>query len=189
MTITKKPPGDTAIRIALIGAESTGKSTTAHRIGAALQAQRAGRVEVLPETLRQFCSAMQRPPTRHEQARLITDQLAQEAQAMQRSEVVICDSCPYATAMYSELLFEDTSMTAAAREYQKGYLLTFVTWPEFDWQADPHLGMRDGPQAQQRFHQYLIDALARDHLAYMALYGSPSERTERALAAILALIR
>ena len=62
-----------AFVVALLGAESTGKTTLARDIGAALAA-RGLRVEVVGEVLREFCDTHARTPRRDEQAAIAAAQ-------------------------------------------------------------------------------------------------------------------
>ncbi len=59
--------------VALLGAESTGKTTLAGEIGAALAA-RGRRVDVVAEALREFCDRTGRTPRRDEQAAIAAAQ-------------------------------------------------------------------------------------------------------------------
>jgi nicotinamide riboside kinase len=174
-----------AMKVALLGAESTGKSALATALLGQLQLTVRKEVQALPEQLRQFCLRLGRPPTAQEQALLMQEQMLAEARAQKQVDIVLCDSAPLATAIYSELHFCDMSLYPAALDHQRQYDLTFVTWPDFPWQSDPHQGMRDGPQAQQTFHRHLIELMRLENLPFLPCQGSKVERTQQALAAIL----
>ena len=74
-----------AFVVALLGAESTGKTTLAAEIGAALAA-RGIRVEVVAEFLREFCDVHARTPRRDEQTGIAAEQTARIGAAAKRSD-------------------------------------------------------------------------------------------------------
>ena len=172
------------LRISLIGAESSGKTTLARAL--------ADRLPGLwvPELLREFCDLHGRPPRADEQVGLMRAQIAREAQVCalalrQGFAFVVCDSSPLATALYSAQLFEDASLLDEASEYQRGYSLTLVTAIDIPWQADGI--QRDGPQARARFDARLSAELAARGIAFNRLAGGPRGRFADALAALDAL--
>src|SRR6185295_9567756 len=80
-----------AFVVALLGAESTGKTTLAAELGAALAA-RGIAVEVVGEVLREFCDTHARTPRRDEQAAIAAAQSARIAAAARRADVVVADT-------------------------------------------------------------------------------------------------
>lgn len=149
-------------KIAIVGAECTGKTTLAQALGAELSAL------VLPERLRLWCESRGRTPQRDEQAHIVRLQQEDEARAQQEAARrglawVLCDSTPLVTSLYSRLHFADDTLEADALAWQQGYALTFVTGIDVDWVSDPQ---RDGPQARARF-----DALLRELLVSGRLQG------------------
>ena len=78
-----------ALRIAIVGAESTGKSTLAAALAAALAQPGGPRVAWVPELLREWCSRVGRTPQAHEQPGILRAQHASPvaidiAQSLQR---------------------------------------------------------------------------------------------------------
>ncbi len=177
------------VKIAIIGAESTGKSTLVQALFQQLRRTEVQNIVVLPELLRQFCLNRGRTPSAQEQSGLMQEQIEAEARATESAGIVLCDSPPLATAIYSDLHFGDHSLYPLALAHQGSYHLSLLTWPDFPWQQDPHPGMRDGVKAQETFHRRLIERMLQDKLPHLALHGNEVERTNHALAAILALIR
>jgi nicotinamide riboside kinase len=173
----------------MLGAESTGKSTLASALRHELERAGIDAVAVLPELLRQFFLAHNRPPSAAEQAGLMQAQVLAEANASMHSAIVLTDSPPLATALYSDLHYRDDSLYPAALAHQHNYDLVVVTWPDFPWQDDPHPGMRDGPVMQALFHRRLLERLQQDQLPHLIVRGEQMERSKLALEAILALIR
>lgn len=159
--------------VAVLGAESTGKSTLCRELAALLPAL------WVPEALRDFCDRHRRTPRASEQAALMAEQLAREHDALALARArglrwVLVDSAPLATALYSEQLFGDTSLTEAALAHQRSYRHTLLTGLEVPWQADGI--QRDGPQARTDFHRRLVTVLARAQIAHCVLPGNHDER-------------
>ena len=86
------------IRVAILGAESTGKSTLA-----AALAQRHHTLWV-PEYLREFVETEQRLPFEEDQLRIARVQMVREdaaAAAASVRDILFCDTTPFMTALYS----------------------------------------------------------------------------------------
>jgi nicotinamide riboside kinase len=167
--------------IAVIGAECTGKTTLCRAL-----ADLRGGVWV-PEYLREFVDATGRAPHAHEQAQVTAEQIAREAQARRRAldqgqPLLAFDSTPLATALYSQLYFDDGALLDAATRHQRSYGLTLVTDIDLPWEPDG--AQRDGPVMRARFHALLLDWLGRSALPYALLGGSPEARTRTALDAV-----
>ena len=171
------------LRIALVGAECTGKST----LGAAL----AGRLPgvALAECLREFCEARGRTPHAHEQREIVEAQIAREREAVAAAraaglEWVIADSTPLVTAIYSLEYFGDASLIGAAVEHQRGYACTLLAEPDLPWVADGI--QRDGPAVRERVHRALAGLLREHGIAHAPVSGLHAERLDRALGAVFA---
>jgi hypothetical protein len=75
-------------------------------------------------------------------------------------------------AVYSDLVFGDTSLYAAAEAEQRRYGLTLLTALDLPWQAD---GLqRDGPHVREPVDRQLRAALARAGIAFEPVSGSGS---------------
>ena len=122
------------IRVALLGAESTGKTTLAAEIADAMTA-RGYKVKLVTEVLREWCEREQRTPRQDEQATIAHEQ-ARRALAPVAADFVIADTTPLMTAVYSQLLFSDESLHPFAAEHQRHYDLTLLTGLDMPWVAD-----------------------------------------------------
>lgn len=188
------------MNIALLGAESSGKSQLAQALVQELQAllpspgHGGPTVALVPEALRSWCVAHGRTPLAHEQASVAELQLAalHAAQADGGPGAwVVSDTTPLQTAVYSEHYFSDTSLTAWAhhahrQHHAPGQGLTLLMGLDLPWQADGP--WRDGPAVQQA-----IDALLRTHLQQLGLpfqtiYGHGTHRVGAALQAVAAAL-
>jgi nicotinamide riboside kinase len=170
-----------AFVVALLGAESTGKTTLAAAIGAALAA-RGLRVEVVAEALREFCDTHARTPRRDEQAAIAAAQTARIDAAAARAEIVVADTTALMIAVYSDFVFGDESLYADAIVAQRRVDLTLVTALDLPWRAD---GLqRDGAHVREPVDMLLRAALARAGVATATIGGVDSDRLDAALSPI-----
>ena len=167
--------------VALLGAESTGKTTLCAEIGAAL-ADRGWRAAVVGEALREFCDAHARTPRRDEQAAIAATQSARIDAAAARHEIVVADTSALMIAVYSDFLFADAGLYPDALAAQRRCDLTLVTALDLPWQPD---GLqRDGAHVRAPVDGLLRSALAGAGIAFATIAGVRSERVEAALGAI-----
>ena len=168
--------------IALLGAESTGKTTLARQLCDMLIEQGKDAV-VVPEYLREFCDAEGRTPTLREQRRIAKEQTRRIEHAALVHAFVIADTTALMIAVYSDQVFGDTHLDASA---QAAHLrlcdLTLVTALDIPWQPD---GMqRDGPQVREPVDTKLRAALQRAGLPYSVVHGTGAARLQAALACV-----
>ena len=167
-----------AFVVALLGAESTGKTTLASALGERL-ARQGLRTAVVDEALREFCSARGRTPRQDEQAAIAALQSARIAKAARANDVVVADTSALMIAVYSEMVFADTSLYESALAAQRRYGLTLVTALDLPWQAD---GLqRDGPHVRAPVDALLRSALAGAGIAFATVAGVGAARVEAAL--------
>lgn len=164
--------------IALLGAECTGKSTLAQALHTALSA-RGLRVARVPEVLRDWCQQHQRTPQAHEQAAIAQAQARAIEAAAQTSDWVLADTTPLATAIYSDVLFDDTNLYPMALEFAQRCAIHLLCATDLPWVAD---GLqRDGEAARLAFDTRLRAVLTRQHVPYATILGQGEARTQRAL--------
>jgi HTH-type transcriptional regulator, transcriptional repressor of NAD biosynthesis genes len=163
--------------IALLGAESTGKSTLALQLGDALTA-RGHAVHVVPEYLREWCDAKGRVPLQNEQAD-IANQQSQRIGLATTTAVVIADTTALMTAVYSDYLFNDQRLYADALAVQKSYDLTLLMGLDIEWVAD---GLqRDGPHVRDAVDALIRQALQKADIAAPTMYGLGDVRLQASL--------
>jgi len=170
------------MKIALLGAECTGKSTLAQALARRLR-QDGQPVTLVPEYLRQWCEQHGRTPLAQEQASIAQAQSDAIAQ-VSASDWLLCDTTPLMTAVYSSIYFSDDTLLAQALHAQDQFDLTLLCAPDLPWQPDGIL--RDGPALQARTDALLHQVLAQQGLAYRVVRGQGLQRLENALAAISA---
>jgi nicotinamide riboside kinase len=170
-----------AFIVALLGAESSGKTTLAGEIGAALAARGFG-VEVVAEALREFCDTHARTPRRDEQAALAAAQTARIEVAAGRAEIVVADTTALMVAVYSGFVFGDDSLVEAALAAQRRVDLTLLAALDLPWRAD---GLqRDGAHVREPVDAMLRGALARGGIAFTTIAGIGGDRLAAAMRAV-----
>ncbi len=167
--------------VALLGAESTGKTTLAHELGAAL-ALPGRSVTVVPEFLREFCDHHGRMPRQDEQRAIADEQTRRIDAAARDHAIVIADTTALMIAVYSDHVFGDTALYAPALAAHARCGLTLLTGLDLPWQPD---GLqRDGPQVRVPVDTLVRAALSRGGLPYAVVFGSGASRLQSALACV-----
>lgn len=165
-------------RIAIVGAESTGKSWLAQTLTEVLTL-RGLTVQWVPEVLRNWCEREGRTPEPHEQPGIAQAQA--DAVLAIGQGLVISDTTPLVTAVYSHQLFGDQSLYPMALDHQGLYDLTLVTGLDIAWQAH---WLRDSAQARLPIDALVRDALTRSGCDYRVIYGQGLARLNNALLAL-----
>lgn len=169
------------MKIALLGAESTGKTQLSQELAQALR-ERGSTVAVVPEYLREWCVREQRTPRPEEQEGIAREHERRVDEAAASADIVVADTTALMVAIYSAMLFEDGTLYRFALDRQRAYGLTLVTGLDLPWVAD---GLqRDGPHVRGPVDELVRQALGRAGVPYRVVYGSGLERLKNALAAI-----
>ncbi len=168
------------MKIAILGAESTGKTQLAQALSAHWNALGQSALWV-PEVLREWCDRESRTPHQHEQWDIVQEQATRVLQAP-AVDWLIADTTPLMTAIYSELLFADRTLYDFALEHQRHYDITLVMSLDLPWVAD---GLqRDGPHVREPVDRLLRAALEQGENSYRVIRGSGDERMAAALRVI-----
>jgi nicotinamide riboside kinase len=173
--------------IAILGAESTGKTVLAAALAERLQAETGLRCTAVPEWLRLWCDREQRVPRRDEQLEIAKATWSRIEGSAAAHDVVVADTTPLMTAVYSTLLFGDDSLVPYAIACQRRCAATLLTAIDLPWVADGH--QRDGPQVQQPVNALLRRMLDQHGLAYSVVGGAGAARLEHALDAVTPLFK
>jgi nicotinamide riboside kinase len=173
------PALPTGCVIAVLGAESTGKTELARAIAQRLQ-DRGTPATLVGEYLREWCEREGRTPRPGEQQTIASEQ-TRRIEAAAATGVVVADTTAVMTAVYSEQLFDDRSLYADALAAQRRCAITLLTALDLPWVADD---MRDGPHARQPTDTLVRAVLARARLSYAVVHGTGGERLANAWNAI-----
>ena len=167
--------------VAVLGAESTGKTTLCGELGTAFAAE--GRdVVVVDEYLREFCDRHARTPRREEQAAIAAEQTRRIEVAAAQHALVIADTTALMIAVYSDHVFGDRTLYADAERAQRHCAVTLLTALDLPWLADGH--QRDGPHVREPVDRKVRAALARSGVAYSVIGGVGPARLAAARAVI-----
>lgn len=179
------------LRIAIVGTESTGKTTLARELAAALSATAANsagglRVALVEEVLRAWCESERRTPRRDEQRAILLEQHRRIDAAAATHDIVVSDTSALMTHVYSDLLFDDPSLLPLAVERHRGMGATLLTALDLPWVADGH--QRDGEHVRRPVDDRLREVLHRHRLPFSVVAGRGPARLAQALAALRPLL-
>lgn len=176
-----------AFVVALLGAESTGKTTLAHALAEAMR--RPGRrVAVVDEYLREFCARRGRTPARGEQAAIADEQTRRIQAAAADHDLVFADTTALMTAVYSDWVFGDASLYPTAEKAHLACDLTLLMALDIAWQED---GLqRDSAQVREPVDQLIRAALTAAGTGFAVIAGTGAARLAAAVAGVeLAIAR
>jgi nicotinamide riboside kinase len=135
-------------------------------------------VHRVDEYLREWCDAHQRTPRQDEQLHIVETQIARVL-AAPADAVVIADTTPLMTAVYSQMLFNDDSLNALAMAHQAMYDVTLLTGLDVPWVSD---GLqRDGPHVREPVDAAVRHMLGLSDSHYQVVYGTGEQRLNNAL--------
>jgi nicotinamide riboside kinase len=172
--------------IAIVGAESTGKSTLAAALAARIGEQTGLRCTVVAEFLREWCDTEGRTPRIDEQQAIATEQQRRIAAAAAQHDIVVADTTPLMVAIYSQLLFADDTLVPMAIAAQRSAAQTLLTALDLPWVPDGH--QRDGAHVRVPVDRALRALLLEHGLAWSVVGGQGSVRVDRAFDALSPLL-
>jgi nicotinamide riboside kinase len=168
-------------RIALLGAESTGKTQLSTELVAHLRA-RGVTAQAVPEVLRAWCLREGRAPRPEEQLPIAQEQERRVDEAAASADVVIADTSALMVLVYSGMLFEDSDLYRFALARQQAYDATLVMGLDLPWVPD---GLhRDAAQPRESVDAQVRSLLQRAGVPYQVVYGGGPQRLQGALLAL-----
>jgi nicotinamide riboside kinase len=174
--------------IAIVGAESSGKSTLAPALAQRITDETALTCTHVDEHLRTWCEQMGRTPRIDEQRAIAQTQQDRITAAAATHDVVVADTTAAMIAVYSRFVFNDRSLDAwAAGEHARSVQHTLVTALDLPWVAD---GLqRDGAHVRAPIDTMLRELLATHGIGWSLVSGSGTARVDNALDAVAPLLR
>ena len=172
--------------IAIVGAESTGKSTLALVLAQRIAEQTGLRCTVVGEYLRAWCAREGRTPRADEQHAIAAEQQRRIDSATADHDLVVADTMPLMVAVYSQLLFNDSSLLTMAAAAQRKAAVTLLTALDLPWVAD---GLqRDGEHVREPVDRAVRALLEAQGLGWSVVGGQGASRLEQAFAAVTPLL-
>ena len=172
--------------IAIVGAESTGKSTLATALAARVAQATGLSCVAVDEYLREWCDSKGRTPRADEQLAIATEQQRRIDAAAVTHAVVVADTTPLMTAVYSQLLFNDRSLLPLALNSHRAAALTLLMALDLPWVPD---GLqRDGAQVRLPVDRAVRELLTEHGLAWSVVGGIGAARLEQAFDAASPLL-
>jgi NadR type nicotinamide-nucleotide adenylyltransferase len=160
-------------KIAIVGPESTGKSTMS-----AYLAKHYHTIWV-PEFARGYCEKLTEPPTWQDEINMFYGQVALEKELLPKANhLLICDTTFITVKIWSDQMFGKSPqevLDALPNHHYDLYLLLNIDLP---WQDDP---LRDFPNMREHFMQVWYDELDALNANYQLITGTGSERYQNAV--------
>jgi NadR type nicotinamide-nucleotide adenylyltransferase len=164
-------------KIAIVGPESTGKSTMAIDLAKYYQ------VPWVPEYSRYYCEALTTPCTMQDEINMFHGQLALEHSVlvMAETDFVICDTTFLTVKIWSDAFFgksPEIVLDALPKHSYDFYVLLDIDLP---WEDDP---LRDFPNQREHFMEIWHNELQQLGASYKVVSGLGEERFKNAVQVI-----
>lgn len=172
-----------ALRIVVVGAESTGTTTLSRDLADKL------RVPWVPEIGRYYTESIlttDNPWTDDDFYRIGHLQQAYENEMAKRSDgVIVCDTNAVATELWQRRYMGRTTAEMRRIAAADKADLYIITGDEIPFVQD---GIRDGEHIRHRMHQWFIKHITKTGTPYIIVSGSKNERVQAALESSLSII-
>ncbi len=164
------------IKIAVVGPESTGKSTMSAHLAAHYH------TIWVPEFARGYCENLTEPCTWQDEINMFHGQLALEEKLIsQANKLLICDTTFITIKIWSEHMFGKAPQEVLDKLKQHPYDLYLLLDIDMPWQDDP---LRDFPNLREHFMQVWHDELKAINANYKVISGLGHNRYASAIDAI-----
>jgi HTH-type transcriptional repressor of NAD biosynthesis genes len=169
-----------AKRVCVFGPESTGKSTLAQGLAAHFE------TVAVPEYARAHLEARDAVMSAADMPLIARGQMAAEdALARQANRLLICDTDPLTTAIWSEALYGQCAPEVTEAANARRYHLTLLLDVDVPWIEDP---VRYLPENRRAFFDRCEAELIRRDRPYVIIRGHWDARWETAVEAVAALL-
>ena len=169
-------PGPGLIKIAVVGPESTGKSTMS-----AYLAKHYNTVWV-KEFARGYCEKLTQPPTWQDEINMFYGQLALENEILPKAnEILICDTTFITVKIWSDEMFGESPQEVIDELEKHRYDLYLLLNIDLPWEDDP---LRDFPHMREHFMEVWHKELDALNARYVLISGIGPERYDSAVKAV-----
>lgn len=172
---------NTVKKIAVVGPESTGKSTICEQL-----ANYYNTVWV-PEYAREYCQQLTGPCSWQDEINMFNGQLALEKQLIPKAnKLLICDTTFLTVKIWCEYTFGKAPQEVLDELPKHPYDLYLLMDIDLPWQEDP---LRDFPHLREHFMNVWHAELQHLSAQYMVISGTASARFENAINSIDKFVR
>jgi NadR type nicotinamide-nucleotide adenylyltransferase len=172
----KKNPTSEIKKIAIVGPESTGKSTMSAYLAAYYH------TVWVPEFARGYCEKLTEPPTWQDEINMFYGQLALENELLPKAnKLLICDTTFLTVKIWSDHTFGHSPQEVIDELPKHIYDLYLLLDIDLAWEEDP---LRDFPQMREHFMAVWHKELNALNARFKLVKGSGPERYSGAVKAI-----
>lgn len=160
-------------KIAIVGPESTGKST--------ISAQLAAHYNTVwvPEYAREYCAALIAPCSWQDEINMFRGQIELEKRILpQANKILICDTTFITVKIWSDYMFGESPQEVVEELPKCPYDLYLLMDIDLPWQDDP---LRDFPHMREHFMEVWLKELQALDANYYLISGSDKERLGNAI--------
>ncbi len=173
---------DSIIRIALVGPESTGKTTITKELANYYN------TTWVDEYAREYIGNLNRKYTKNDVEIIAQQQLIQEEIAAQKAKnLLFCDTNLLVTKIWCEYTLKEHSEIINKNYKPDTYRLHLLTDIDIEWQTDPQREHQNKADREQLFEAYK-KVLENNHSPYAIIKGVGKARLENAIEKIEQLI-
>jgi NadR type nicotinamide-nucleotide adenylyltransferase len=163
-------------KIAIVGPESTGKSTLSHQLA------RHYNTVWVPEYAREYCEKLSQPCTWDDEINMFKGQLELENSLIQKAnKLLICDTTFITVKVWSDYMFGKSPQEVLDEIPRHPYNLYLLMDIDLPWQEDP---LRDFPHLREYFMEVWHNELKAMRANYKVISGTNVVRFENAIRVI-----
>ncbi len=162
-------------KIAIVGPESTGKSTLSQAL-----AQQFGAGWV-PEYARQYLNELGREYHKDDLLSIAKGQLAMEDEACKKHDLVFCDTNLLVIKIWSDYKYGECDAWITQKIQERKYDLHLLTFIDLPWQDD---AQREHPHAREELFRIYENELKKLNIEYFIVKGKNDERQINAIAKV-----
>ncbi|WP_291403878.1 ATP-binding protein [Daejeonella sp.] len=164
------------IKIAIVGPESTGKSTISEQLANHYQ------TVWVPEYARGYCEKLTAPCTWEDEINMFRGQLELEAElAAKAKRILICDTTIITVKIWSDHIFGSSPQEVLDKLPHHSYDLYLLMNIDLPWEEDP---LRDFPDLREHFLGVWHSELKSLNANYTLISGSDDLRLQNAIQCI-----
>ncbi len=169
------------VRVAIVGPESTGKSTLAEALATHYN------TALVPEVAREYVAALKQPYTLEDIVEISRQQLALEDElAANANRVLFCDTNLVVTKIWAEHFAGHCPAFIQTHFEARQYDLHLLTDIDLPWTPDP---LREHPHLRQELFDLYKNLLDASSIHYRLVSGKGSLRTDAAIAFVDEVLR